>query len=132
MKIDNVKGLLEVLHGDTRNAMHSILGFLELVSEGALDREQREFIEACRAEAEQQCRGIEDVRLILGLIPEERQAIADFIPQNFFSGVAEVIRAMPDESASGFSGGSQAAFRRWYRPTPTASGMLCFGWPTRW
>jgi CheY-like chemotaxis protein len=94
MKLDNVKGLMEVLNGDTRNAMHSILGFLELVSEGALDPVQREYVEACRAAADRQCRGIEDVRLVLGLIPEERQAIADFVPQDLFSGVAEVIGAM--------------------------------------
>ena len=51
MNIKNVRGLLEVLDGDTRNAMHSILGFLELISEGKLDPAQREFVGACRAAA---------------------------------------------------------------------------------
>jgi CheY-like chemotaxis protein len=94
MNIENVKGVLEVLDGDTRNAMHSILGFLELIAEGELDKVQREFVEACRAAADRQCRGVEDARLALGLIPGERQAIADFDPQDLFSGVAEVIGTM--------------------------------------
>jgi CheY-like chemotaxis protein len=64
------------------------------VSEGALDPVQREFVDACRVAAEHHCRGIEDVRLVLGLVPEERQAIADFVPQDLFSGVAEIMGAM--------------------------------------
>ncbi len=91
MNIKNVRGLLEVLDGDTRNAMHSILGFLELISEGKLDPAQREFVGACRAAADGHCRGIEDVRLVLGLVPEEKQAIADFAPGDLLRGVAEVI-----------------------------------------
>jgi CheY-like chemotaxis protein len=94
MNINNVKGLLEVLDGDTRNTMHSILGFLELISEGQLDPAQREFVGACRIAADGHCRGIEDVRLVLGLIPEEKQAIADFAPGNLLRGVAEVIGVM--------------------------------------
>src|ERR1700733_476454 len=94
MNIENVKGVLEVLDGDTRNAMHSILGFLELIAEGELDQKQRDFVEACRAAADRQCRGIEDARLVLGLIPVERQAMADFDPQDLFSGIAEVIGTM--------------------------------------
>jgi CheY-like chemotaxis protein len=94
MNIETVKGLMEVLNGDTRNAMHSILGFLELVSEGELDPAQRELVEACRASARRHCRGIEDVRLVLGLIPEEKQPLSDFAPQDLFSGVAEVIGVM--------------------------------------
>jgi CheY-like chemotaxis protein len=91
MNINNVKGLLEVLDGDARNAMHSILRFLELAGAGQLDPPQREFVEACRATADRHCRQIEDARLVLGLIPEKKQAIADFAPQDLLRVVAEVI-----------------------------------------
>lgn len=101
MNIETVKGVLEVLDGDTRNAMHSILGFLELIAEGELDQAQRKFVEACRAAAEQQCRGIDDARLVLGLIHGERQVIADFDPQEFFSGIADVIGAMAQRKGVG-------------------------------
>jgi len=94
MNINNVKGLLEVLDGDTRNAMHSILGFLELISEGELDTAQREFVGACRAAADGHCRGIEDARLVLGFVPQEKQAMADFAPGDLLRGVAEVIAVM--------------------------------------
>jgi CheY-like chemotaxis protein len=94
MNIDNVKGALEVLNGDTRNAMHSILGFLELVSEGGLNPAQHEFVEACRAAADRHCRRIEDVRLVLGFIPEERQVVTHFAPKDLFADVAEVIGAL--------------------------------------
>jgi len=94
MNINIVKCLLELLDGDTRNAMHSILGFLELISEGELDAAQREFVGACRTAAEEHCRGIEDVRLVLGLVPEEKQVIADFAPADLLRGVAEVIAVM--------------------------------------
>jgi CheY-like chemotaxis protein len=102
MNINNVKCLLEVLDGDTRNAMHSILGFLELISEGDLDPAQREFVRACRIAADGHCRGIEDVRLVLGLIPEETQAIADFAPEDLLRGVAEVIVAMAKQKGLEF------------------------------
>jgi CheY-like chemotaxis protein len=91
MKIENVKGLIEVFNSDARNAMHSILGFLELVSDGALDPAQREYIEACRAAADRHFRGIEDVRVILGLAAEEKPAITHFAPGELFARVAEVI-----------------------------------------
>jgi CheY-like chemotaxis protein len=94
MHINNVKGLLEVLDGDTRNAMHSILGFLELISEGALDPAQREFVGACRSAAHGHCRGIEDVRLVLGLVAEEQQASADFAPGDLLRGVTEVLAVL--------------------------------------
>ncbi len=93
MNINNVNGLLEVLDGDTRNAMHSILGFLELISEGELNTAQLEFVRACSNAAQGHCSGIENVRLVLGLIPEEKQAMADFVPGDLFRGVAEVIGA---------------------------------------
>jgi hypothetical protein len=73
MKKLNVNNLIEVINSDTGNAMHSILGFLELLSEGALDPAQRAYVDACRDTADRHCRGIEDVRLVLGLIPEEQQ-----------------------------------------------------------
>jgi CheY-like chemotaxis protein len=101
MNIENVKGVLEVLDGDTRNAMHSILGFLELIAEGELDQARREFVEACRAAADRQCRGIEDARLVLGLISGERQAIADFDPRDLFCGVAELVGIMSQRKGVG-------------------------------
>jgi CheY-like chemotaxis protein len=91
MKTENLKGLIEVLDSDARNAMHSILGYLELVSERALDPAQRAYVESCRAAADRHCRGLEDVRLILGLIPEERHVITDFAPADLFARIAEVI-----------------------------------------
>jgi CheY-like chemotaxis protein len=94
MKKLNVDNLVEVINSDTGNAMHSILGFLELLSEGALDPAQRAYVEACRDTADRHCRGIEDVRLVLGLIPEERQTITDFALENLFVRVAEVIEAI--------------------------------------
>ncbi len=94
MKTENVKGLIAVLNSDARNAMHSILGFLELVSDGALDPAQIEYIEACRAAAERHIRAIEDVRVILGLAPEEKLVIADFAPGDLFARVVEVIGAI--------------------------------------
>jgi CheY-like chemotaxis protein len=94
MNINDVKGLLEVLDGDTRNAVHSILGFLELINEGQLDPAQREFVAACRTAADRHCRGIEDVRLILGFIPDERQVVTHFAPKDLFADLAEVIGAM--------------------------------------
>ena len=103
MNIENVKGVLEVLDGDTRYAMHSILGFLELIAEGELDQKQRDFVEACRAAADRQCRGIEDARLVLGLISGERQAIADFDPQDLFSGFAEVVGTMAQRKGVGLA-----------------------------
>jgi hypothetical protein len=103
MNIENLKGVLEVLDGDTRNAMHSILGFLELIAEGELDKAQREFVEACRAAADRQCRGIEDARLVLALISGERQAIADFDPQDLFSGFAEVVGTMAQRKGVGLA-----------------------------
>jgi len=78
MKIENVKGLMDVLNGDARNAMHSILGFLELISEEALTPAQREHIEACRIAVDRHFRGIEDARVILGLTPEEKPVITHF------------------------------------------------------
>src|SRR5713226_4305400 len=94
MKTENVKGLIAVLNSDARNAMHSILGFLELVSDGALDPAQIEYMDACRAAAERHFRAIEDVRVILGLAPEERPVIADFVPGDLFARVVEVIGAI--------------------------------------
>jgi CheY-like chemotaxis protein len=91
MKIENAKGLLEALNGDARNAMHSILGFLELVSEGALDAGQREYIDACSAAASRHFRGIEDMGIILGLGPKERSVITNFAPGNLFSRVADAV-----------------------------------------
>jgi len=91
MKIENVKGLMEVLNGDARNAMHSILGFLELVNEGALNPAQRENIEACRVAVDRHFRGIEDARVILGLVPEERPVITTFAPGDLFGRVAEAV-----------------------------------------
>jgi hypothetical protein len=80
MNTKTVKGVLEVLYSDTRTVMHSILGFFELLSQRQLDAAQREFVEACRHTANRHCRGIESARLILGLVPEERQVLADFGP----------------------------------------------------
>jgi CheY-like chemotaxis protein len=91
MKIENVNGLMEVLNGDARNAMHSILGFLELLSEGVLDPAQFEYIEACRAAADRHFRGIEDVRVILGMAPKEKPVLTNFAPGELFAQVAEVI-----------------------------------------
>jgi CheY-like chemotaxis protein len=91
MNIENVKGLIEALNGDARNAMHSILGFLELVGEGTLDPAQREYIEACRAAAGRHFRGIEDVGIILGLGPKERSVITHFAPGHLFNQVADVV-----------------------------------------
>jgi CheY-like chemotaxis protein len=91
MKIENVNGLIEVLNGDARNAMHSILGFLELLSEGVLEPAQFEYIEACRAAADRHFRGIEDVRVILGMAPKEKPVITNFAPGDLFAHVAEVI-----------------------------------------
>jgi CheY-like chemotaxis protein len=94
MKTENVKGLIAVLNSDARNAMHSILGFLELVSDGALDAAQIEYIDACRAAAELHFRAIEDVRVILGLTPDERPVIVDLAPGDLFARVVEVIGAI--------------------------------------
>ena len=91
MKIENVNGLIEVLNGDARNAMHSILGFLELLSEGVLDPAQLDYIEACRAAADRHFRSIEDVRVILGMTPKEKPVITNFAPGDLFAKVAEVI-----------------------------------------
>jgi hypothetical protein len=57
MKKLNVNNLIEVINSDTGNAMHSILGFLELLSEGALDPAQRAYVDACRDTADRHCRG---------------------------------------------------------------------------
>jgi CheY-like chemotaxis protein len=94
MKTENVKSLIEVLNSDARNAMHSILGFLELLSEGVLDPAQSGYIEACRAAADRHFRGIEDVHVILGLAAEEKPVIAHFAPSDLFARVAEVIGAI--------------------------------------
>lgn len=91
MKLENVKGLMDVLNGDARNAMHSILGFLELVSAEALNLAQRENIEACRIAVDRHFRGIEDARVILGLTPEERPVITQFAPGDLFGRVAEAV-----------------------------------------
>src|SRR5437016_12655738 len=99
MKTENVKGLIAVLNSDARNAMHSILGFLELVSDGALDPGQIEYIEACRAAAERHIRAIEDVRVILGLAPDERPVIVDLAPGDLFARVVEVIGAIADRKS---------------------------------
>jgi hypothetical protein len=90
MKIENVKGIVEVLDGDARNAMHSILGFLELLSEGALNPEQREYLEACRAVADRHRRDIEDALLVLGVISDENQVITHFVPAELFARVRDV------------------------------------------
>ena len=74
MKTENVKHLMEIVNGDARNATHSILGFLELVSEGPLDPSQCEYIEACRVAADRHFRGIEDVRVILGLVSRRNRS----------------------------------------------------------
>src|SRR5258708_30325876 len=94
MKTENVKGLIAVLNSDARNARRWILGFLELVSDGALDPAQIEYLEACRAAAERHSRAIDDVRVILGVAPEERAAINDFAPGDLFARVVEVIGAI--------------------------------------
>jgi CheY-like chemotaxis protein len=91
MKIENVKGLMDVLNGDARNAMHSILGFLELVSEGALNPAQREHIEACRVAVDRHFRGIEDARVILGLTAAEKPVITHFAPGDLFGRVSEAV-----------------------------------------
>jgi CheY-like chemotaxis protein len=101
MKIENVNGLIEVLNGDARNAMHSILGFLELLSEGVLDPAQFEYIEACRAAADRHFRGIEDVRVILGMAPKEKPVITNFAPGDLFAQVAEVIGVIARRKAVG-------------------------------
>jgi CheY-like chemotaxis protein len=94
MNIENAKGLLEALNGDARNAMHSILGFLELVAEGQLDPSQREYIEACRAAADRHFRGIEDMGIALGLGPQERTVIVHFSPGDLLSQVANAAGAI--------------------------------------
>ena len=91
MNIESVKGLVEVLNGDARNAMHSILGYLELVAEGTLGSRQREYVEACRGAADRHCRGIEDMCLVLGLTPEERQVPTQFAPADLLARVVKVI-----------------------------------------
>lgn len=91
MKIENVKGLMEVLNGDARNAMHSILGYLELVSEGPLNPLQREHIEACRMAVDRHFHGIEDASIILGLAGEEKPVITRFAPGDLFGRVAEAV-----------------------------------------
>jgi CheY-like chemotaxis protein len=91
MNIDNAKGLLEALNADARNAMHSILGFLELVGEGRLDPAQREYIEACRGAAGRHFRGIEDVGIVLGLGPKERSVITHFAPGGLFDQITDVL-----------------------------------------
>src|ERR1700722_4820216 len=91
MQIENYNRLIAALDGDARNAMHSILGFLELISEGSLDVTQREYVEACRAAADRHCRTLEDVRLVLGLMPEEKQIKIRFAPGELFARVAEII-----------------------------------------
>jgi CheY-like chemotaxis protein len=91
MKAETVKRLMEIVNGDARNAMHSILGFLELVSEGPLDPSQREYIEACRVAADRHFRGIEDIRVILGHAPGERPVVSDFAPGDLFARLAEIV-----------------------------------------
>jgi len=91
MKIENVNGLMDMLNGDARNALHSILGFLELVSEGALNPAQRQHIEACRVAVDRHFRGIEDTRIILGLASEEKPVISHFAPGDLFGRVAEAV-----------------------------------------
>jgi len=91
MKVEHIKGLIEVLNGDARNAMHSILGFLELISEGELDPAQREYVAACRVATDRHFRGIEDVRIILGLVPDEKPVITHFSPGDLFARVTEAI-----------------------------------------
>jgi len=91
MNSESVKGLVEMLNGDARNAMHSILGYLELVAEGTLGSRQREYVEACRGAADRHCRGIEDMCLVLGLTPEERQVATQFAPADLLARVVKVI-----------------------------------------
>lgn len=91
MKIEDVKGLLEALNGDARNAMHSVLGFLELVGEGRLDAAQREYVEACSAAASRHFRDVEDVGIVLGLGPKQRSVIAHFVPRDVFGRVADAV-----------------------------------------
>jgi CheY-like chemotaxis protein len=96
MNIENVKGLIEALNGDARNAMHSILGFLDLVSEGKLEPAQRNYIEACRMAADRHFRGIEDVSVILGLGPKERSVITHFSLGALFGRVGDAISGMAE------------------------------------
>jgi CheY-like chemotaxis protein len=69
--------------------MHSILGFLELVSEGVLNTAQRQQIEACRVAVDRHFRGIEDARIILGLTPDEKPIVTPFSPADLFGRVSE-------------------------------------------
>src|SRR5580700_6563339 len=88
---ENMTGLLEALNGDARNAMHSILGFLELVGEGPLSQAQREYVEACKTAAGRHFRGVEDVRILLGSTPSERPVIVDFMPSDVFAGIVDTM-----------------------------------------
>ena len=103
MNIESVRRLVEVFNGDSRNAMHSILGFLELLGEGHLDSGQREFVEACRAAANQQMRGMEDICLVLGLVPEKTLAKTDFAPLDLFAGITEIAAAMAGRKGAGLA-----------------------------
>jgi hypothetical protein len=96
MNIKNVKSLLEALNGDARNSMHSILGFLDLVGEGTLDPAQHEYIESCRAAVDRHFRGIEDVRLVLDMVPQERLVISHFAPGELFGGILDAISGIAE------------------------------------
>jgi hypothetical protein len=103
MNIEHVKGLIEALNGDARNAMHSILGFLDLVGEGKLDPTQREYIEACRLAADRHFRGIEDVSVILGLGPQERSVITHFSLGALVGRVGDALGGMAGRKGMGLS-----------------------------
>src|SRR5580692_11658449 len=102
LRVQNVKGVIEVFNSDARNAMHSILGFLELLSDGPLDAAQREYVEACRATADYHSRGIEDVSILLGVV-EGRQIITDFAPAELFARITEVIGVIARRKGVGLS-----------------------------
>jgi CheY-like chemotaxis protein len=91
MKTEDVQRLINILNGDARNAMHSILGFLELVSEGPLNLSQREYVKASRVAVDRHLRGIDDMNVVLGQVRHEKPVVADFAPADLFARLADVI-----------------------------------------
>ena len=98
MKTESVKVVLGLLNSDARNAMHSILGFLDLARDGTLDPAQRKYIETCQGVAERHFRCIEDVQAILGIGQVEDLEQINFRPVEMFARVVEVMGVIAERN----------------------------------
>ena len=91
MKSNSVNRAMALLSNNARNAMHSLLGLLELVAERPLDQAQREHISACRGIADRMLRDVDTLETALQTSPAEPPQKCDFAIHQLMNAIVDVL-----------------------------------------